>query len=477
MNDLKLTDLLQIENTDELISVRCFRTGIPIWTSIRNTFFRQIISDHFYKKNEWGGAEGSTVSSKFSRITLASRALQHNLFNNTFRESQILISASGSKFKSKNGLLFNCLADYFVAAVEDKTILIEEPPESFWPFPRYINKVILKTPYDLYGATSGRMREWQYIKSAQLVVDIVSSRAERLLGYSMNSTRKLQFNSLCARRSASFYPRYTYYQKLFKQYKTRLFIKEEAFYGGADSAAAILAAKNMGVITAEFQHGLISRGHDAYNFAPAIVESKEFKKIFPEHFLMYGSWWGNQFNAPTARHVIGNPHRSETLFNRNIVNNNILVLGDGVDTEHYLRFCKNLSTCLRGRFSVIFRPHPIERRKFSSDLIDSEFENVLIDKNIDMYQSFMDSKFVISEASTGLFEALGIVENIFVWTTPKSKFYFPDHPFREFNTVPEVASLILSNSFQEKTPSGVEKIWASNWLNNYMNFINYAGVI
>ena len=78
----------------------------------------------------------------------------------------------------------------------------------------------------------------------------------------------------------------------------RLLIKEEACYGGADNACAILAARNLGMVSAEYQHGAVSSGHNAYNFAPAISSAKSYRKTLPDYFLAYGSWWAAQINAP-----------------------------------------------------------------------------------------------------------------------------------------------------------------------------------
>ena len=46
----------------------------------------------------------------------------------------------------------------------------------------------------------------------------------------------------------------------------------------------IVGAKNGGAITAEYQHGSVFPGHDAYNFADTILESETCRKIFPDYF-------------------------------------------------------------------------------------------------------------------------------------------------------------------------------------------------
>ena len=71
----------------------------------------------------------------------------------------------------------------------------------------------------------------------------------------------------------------------------------------------IVAAKEMGIRTAEYQHGAVSRGHDAYNVAPGQGSSPEYQKVLPEFFLGYGRWWNEQINVPVTKVAVGNPHR------------------------------------------------------------------------------------------------------------------------------------------------------------------------
>src|SRR5207342_2453626 len=94
--------------------------------------------------------------------------------------------------------------------------------------------------------------------------------------------------------------------------RPRLALIEDASFG--HMAVFNATARRLGVTVAEFQHGMVSKGHDAYNVAPTLAASEAYRRTQPTAFLAYGSWWNDQFNAPVdGKVVIGNPHRTETL--------------------------------------------------------------------------------------------------------------------------------------------------------------------
>ena len=58
----------------------------------------------------------------------------------------------------------------------------------------------------------------------------------------------------------------------------------------------------------------------------------------PKHFLSYGKWWDQYLSLPLNKIAIGNPHRDSQLSRLTPLKNktDILVLGDGIETEMYL---------------------------------------------------------------------------------------------------------------------------------------------
>ena len=60
---------------------------------------------------------------------------------------------------------------------------------------------------------------------------------------------------------------------------------------------------------------------------------------------------------------------------------------------------------------------------------------------------------------------------IFMWQTPKAKFYYPTHPFSVFSDAQDLATKVLENNYV--LPSLLkENIWAENWQENYQDYLD-----
>jgi hypothetical protein len=89
-------------------------------------------------------------------------------------------------------------------------------------------------------------------------------------------------------------------------------------------------------------------------------------------------------------------------------------------------------------------------------------------------QSVRDAEIVVSEVSTGLFEAIGLVPKIFIWDTPKAQFSYPTHPFQRFVTATELSAMLADETAGRVTLDQIDSIWAPNWRENYCSFIEAA---
>jgi hypothetical protein len=263
------------------------------------------------------------------------------------------------------------------------------------------------------------------------------------------------------------------YQGMLARTGATLLMKEEGCYG--QSSVFNHTAHDMGVVTAEYQHGVISKGHDAYNIAPALGLNEQYRRTLPTYLLTYGSWWGEQTNMPVTPVTIGNPYRSEHVANlrrQSARRGDILVLGDGIQTQFYLELSDRIAAGLGGKASVVFRPHPLERDRMNEKSLLKNFNRVCIDRCPDIYESFATADSVVSEVSSGLFEAVGLVEQIFVLDTPRSRFSLPDHPFESFADAGDLIARISDQASGRSNIVEPESVWASGWQANYRSFLN-----
>ena len=474
--EITLSDLLRIEDSEKILEICCPDTGIPLWSTIRLPFLRLIMGDLLYATPIVNRGAALHSGSRLRQMAMVSRSFAHNAVRLKALNQQypVVLMATGARLIERDGCYFNCLSDHFVAVASKRTLVIEDLFGWKWPFPRHQNNVLLQTPLRVGGVLMGRLRARLYRESAHAFVNLASSRSLDLLGCKMDERRREWLTKICMNGAASLLPRYRGYQTIFQKAGARLLIKEEGCYGGPDNASAILAAKHLGMVTAEYQHGAVSSGHTAYNFAPAVSGSHAYRQTLPDFFLTYGSWWGEQVNAPVKKIAIGNPHLAETLGVATALQpqaGRILVLGDGIETSLYLGLCERLVALLCNTHEVVFRPHPLERSSVWTKYPDGLLGKVRIDTHQDIYSSLRESGAVVSEVSTGMFEAVGLTPKVFIWDTPKSRFSIPEHPFQRFSNADELAHLVRDESAGRVSVQQLEKVWAPNWQRNYLEFI------
>lgn len=470
-----LAQLLEVENDPELINFRCPRTGIPIWVSIRQPVLRMFGAGTFYATNfiadDYRLLDG--LSAKASALL---RSEAHNIVavSRLRRQGEITLSASGAGLVDRSGELFNRLSDYFILAEPARSVSIEDLFAWRWPFPRANNRVIFRAPVQARVAFRGRLLERGQKAEAERFVNHLSNRLVSVLGVTLGPGRSEWLSSLVARWLVTAPYEVGAYKQLFGRLGTRVLMKEEGCYGHA--ATMIVAARELGVVTAEYQHGLINKNHDAYNFAEAVQRSAAHRRTLPDYLLTYGEWWQSQINVPIVKLAIGNPHRDGVLANwRAAPRSDVLVLGEGVDRDYYLDVCRRLASLVPARFRVVFRPHPLERHHFADALSRSKWSGISIDANDDIYASFRTAAAVIGESSTALFEAAGLVDRIFVLDSDKSRFSLPDHPFARFTDLGEIEHLLRREQAVGSQING-DALWAPGWRARYSNFLQSVGI-
>jgi hypothetical protein len=267
------------------------------------------------------------------------------------------------------------------------------------------------------------------------------------------------------------------YANWFSKRGFKLLLKEDACYGG-NGVPVIYAAKLNKIPVAEYQHGAISKGHDGYNVADALLVNTSFHKVLPDYLLTYGKWWSNQTNMPIKKIPIGNPHLTESttgLAQANKCKDMILILGDGIETNLYLELASHIYGFVQNQgLTVAFRPHPFERDRVRSMQLP---RGVVLDTQSDIYPSLIKSRVVISELSTGLFEAVGLSDMVLLWDTDKSRFAFPEIPFKSFSTIDELETLLKNDTPYDVGSNSIpaSELWEPNWKQNYLRFVE--GVI
>lgn len=472
MNWLSFEDLLKIEDDPAFLEFRCSKTGYLLWPLVRTQFFRQLKSDLYYKHASLLAPVSSVPYRKV--MSVFPRVLLQNI-RQPQTQAEILVFGTGAGQFQRNGLWFNRITDYLVEASSISTTTVEGLVDWHLPKPRWNQKVSYWAPWHIAMLLTGRIcsRE-EHSRQAREVLEYARHRALDLFGLSVSDQKIQMLTGVISRKIARLPIMRFAYRRMLEKVKPRLLLLEEGCY--SDHGVLNHVAREMGVRIAEPQHGMISRGHDAYNYSPLLCKSEQYRSYLPNDFLSYGQWWNSQINVPVEKWVVGHPHYSEqapSKETRAVEKKNILLLGDGIEFPMYLALAEELDSLLKGRYQVVLRPHPLERMQAYSRYPDGVVGNVIIDRNRDIYESLNSAYVVAGEVSTGLFEAIGIVPKVLLWETPKAKFCYPTHPFFGFSNALEFADAILSPDGGQIDVTQ-EDIWASGWRDNYQYYLKQA---
>lgn len=470
---MTLPDLLALEDDPRLLEFRCPRTGLLLWPLVRTAVLHSAMGDLFY------GAEGAQLATpprvpvRRAAATLA-RSVLHNARAGRFAGSDVCLMPTGAGLMRLEGRWFNRLSDHFAGVFPGRSLVIEDHHDWQWPFPRHFNRVLLHAPLQVQAAVAGRLAAGpRHRELAEGLVAFVADRAQREIGWTLAPERRAALATSLARKAAAVPGSYDAYRRLLERAGVCVLLKENACYG--PSSVLIAAARSLGIATAEYQHGSLSAGHSAYNLAPALRASADYRRTLPDTFLGYGRWWLEQVNVPVEKLALGNPHRSEQLAQQTVPaveRRDVLLLGDGVETAVYLALARDIAPAAqRAGLRVVFRPHPRERAGVAAAWRD--IPGVVLDTQADIYTSLRAAHAVVSELSTGLFEAIGLADKVLLWNTPKSRFAFPVHPFATFDDAGELATM-LAGTAGVLDAGQVEAIWAPGWREAYAAYVQGA---
>lgn len=467
-----LQNLLAIEDDPGLLRIVYPGTSVPVWSLIRVAFLRSIMSDMLFASDGLIGQ--SNIRSHMPKLKTLASAILHNLHSRTqMSDIDICYISTGFGTFRQDGETRNRLVGYFADCYPDRSLIYQGPGDWTWQGDVRHCAMLSSIPFAARSRLQARVStDATHRSMASDVIERASRNWTAVGGYLLRTEHMTRLKQSLAGQLAVFHRTVDYYSKWFSRCPIRILIKEDACYGGT-SVPVIYAARRVGLTIAEFQHGAISQGHDAYNVAPAIVKSPEFRQTLPDYLLTYGEWWNDQCTTPVRKIAIGNPHFTESIRKLSVkdrLRNDILILGDGIDTRMYLDLCAEIvRTTGRDGRRILFRPHPFERGRVSdSDCPDG----VLLDRNADIYQSLREASLVISELSTGLFEAAGLGCAVLLWSTPKSRFAFPQLPFASFSSPAELSPLLSVAGSPRTLPKiSPDALWAPEWERNFKNFI------
>ncbi len=280
---------------------------------------------------------------------------------------------------------------------------------------------------------------------------------------------------------------YNYLFKLFyKIYKPKaIFIN---CYYSLIHQAAIYAAKNMGIKTIELQHGIISDNHHAYN-----VFTDLDKSFFPDYLLTFGDYVKNIFDERNyfikrenvlsigSMYIdyINNEYKSSKesirVFNniRRKYKKIIAISSQWTIENKLIRFLKK-SALLSKDILYIFVPRDINKNYSNVNFP----ENIIMLKNLDVYQIIKETNFHATVNSTCALEAPAIgVPNILININNLAKISYSNlltnrDITRFVDTEEEFVDTILT--WHTKTKKEIMSLHSDFYKQNHKKSLRYA---
>lgn len=456
-------DLFEIDKNKKLLRYKFNNSTIPIYLIIRAYLFDKIIRNKYQLETNIQPRKLSGVNI-FKYILIA-------FFKNIFfaPKKPIYVFSAEVLFIKKSNRYEYQLLDFLNKFYSEDTQLITNSGNRRFKTPKKQNVFNLNLINDLsiiFGFVTRLNRKDKI--AIELFMDLLRLDKNVLL-------KEKQYEELhlilvkTAKRQMFLRGAYNLF---FKLKKPKLLLLEDAHYLG-EKAFLLECAKANGVITAEQQHGYVGKSHYAYNFDESL--NPILKKVLPDFFLSFGSYWNKQIRTPAKKVVIGNSNIIEN-FNKLVPSKghqdklNILILSLSIKTEEIISLCRALLTSeLVLKYNFTIRPHPSEKHNFELRYKSILEEGVILDNNENLYQTLNDTSIVISlDFTTVLYESIFFTKKIFLQKNDYSDFYNPDHIFISFNSNQDLLKLIKQ---EQEIEVEINEIWEANSHTNFKSFL------
>lgn len=456
-------NVLEVENTPQLLDFSVPGYGFLLWPYIRYTFLAWCL-EHFFP-GKFILNEKKELETSLSRYTLLARTAS-SCFRPWPQRSIWIYSKVGSLFyKNKQNRLYNQYVEPLAEIFAKQTLVLNASAgPDFVRSPltfslRHIAPVEL-----IAGKLTRFMPDQRYLPPIKGLLNFLQTKVKQICGFSVPDDFITGLEKQLIYLSKYTVAEYTIYKKIFSHTKPRLLIIDQAYYG--PFGHLILLCKQFAIPVADIQHGLIHAKHIAYNWAPELSSERLLAEQLPDYFLTYGPFWHKFFNTSGTCQAIGNPWFAEQSKSHAVCSDNAILFALA---DFYDEFYDDI-VALRNAFperEIILRPHP-NQHELLFDSIISKIDGVTLDTSRNIYETLMRVQTVIGAWSTSLFETAALGKKVFL----KNSYWVDgadDHLFTLYCTPEDLIHKI-------NTPSDIaadtsKSVFIENWEENYKKWI------
>jgi hypothetical protein len=416
---------LEFEQTNDLFSLE--EDGLPTWDMVRYLVYLDYMWDNFQEQRH-KPRKLALVSSQLRRL--------RSLVAFLFRKPQPNLFFINSRDRLPDGRYYDRNANDFLQRMAGESHILEnfENPEGkyLYPVSLFNFAYIFKRIYYLFY----RLRDYSGLAekiNGELGLHWDNERINKVVGH--------------------FRGERLFYKWLFRFKRTK-----RVYVTFAVPKALYCAARECGVESLEFQHGIIDRGHIAYNYPAAIADQK--RVYCPDVLLTFSDFWCQDTHYPVGRIVpIGNTILADVETTDKTFDPKNLVMGF-ISADVFGQSLAELALeyiRLHPQDHIFFKLHPnqFSRRKEYYKLFH-DYPNIKVVTNEQPTERMVAScDAIVLIQSTIAYEALQAGIPVFIYK--RMTYYRHDHIFNSPNVrlIDDARQIVLTGKPPQPGPRDV----------------------
>ncbi len=462
-----LDSFLKFENDPKLLSFSFVHDNILIWPFARYTLLKYIFNKEFNSEKVHTNINNLSLINIIKYICQSIKLSPFGIKNNydIISFSTYLLSS-----EKKDGKYFNRIADYFGSVYPKKTLILERSSGMKYRLPRYFNNIASPDIIAIRAAIKSKFSRSKSQDACEIKNFLGYLQKHLPVNIDNTINKKIEKSLLIISKKLPILHRF--YKKLLKKLRPKIIFLNCASYGY--ESYIIKWAKEMEIITGEYQHGILGM---PYKYGTILQKSKEYEKYIPEYLITFGEYWNDQAQTNSKTIAIGNPHFEEKLKSftpEQIFENSakhILMVSQGTTDNKMVDLTIKLSNLVKERkYNIIYKLHPGESSFQDRYKKLYNIANIQVADSGDIYKYIYKSNFIITISSFTIFEAIAFNKYVFVYNLPEANLFIPKDFGCWFNSAEELYELIeQKNPF--KTIRDRSYYWQNDWRDNYINFI------
>jgi hypothetical protein len=379
----------------------------------------------------------------------------------------VIFGSSAGAVLQEEGRWFDRINDYFAVEFPERTLVVDAAYRGRYKAPRFPRYVRYGAGFSLWAAARSRLARPSADDDAMLDRLVAFLRREFPVALEDAFYDGLRAGLRGLAGQLPFLR--SLYRRFFERVRPKVLFFEDGSYGG--SAHIMHWARAAGIVTAEFQHGLIAPSLLAYNYGDALLASGELATYLPQYVLLYGQYWVDQLRTTSERVVIGWPHFARRIAERRKPpppgDGSVMVISQGTTTGKLVTLIEALAARFPDR-RFVFRLHPGEVPFHERYARLSQLPNVLVSNQGDIYDCFAEASLVVGHSSTALVEAVALGIPTFIYDDESSRLLNPEDLGTRFTTADELAAAMTAPLAPGRS---TDQFWARYWQANYRAFI------